>query len=67
MATQSLTIPELEAAKELAIGEPEAAKRISVSERTMFNMRKDGQIPFFKLRNRIMYSPAALAKWIASK
>ena len=62
-----LTISELEDEKMFAIPEPEAAKRLSVSERTMFNMRKDGQIPFLRLRSRIMYSPAALQKWIESQ
>ena len=61
------TIPEPEDEKKLAIPEPEAAEMLSVSGRTMFNMRKDGQIPFFRLRSRIMYSPAALQKWIESQ
>ncbi len=54
-------------ANALLISEREAAEILGVSERTMFNMRQDEQVPFIRLRTRIMYSPAALAKWIESR
>ncbi len=64
---KSLTSDELETEEKLAWTEPVAAKNLSVSERTMFNMRQAGEIPFFRMRSRIMYSPAALQKWIESQ
>ena len=54
-------------AQPLAIPEREAAELLGVSERTLFNMRQDGQIPFLRMRSRIMYSPAALEKWIENR
>ena len=54
-------------AQPLAIPEREAAELLGVSERTLFNMRQDGQIPFLRMRSRIMYSPTALEKWIESR
>ncbi len=54
-------------ANALLISERDAALKLGVSERTMFNMRQDGEVPFVRVRTRIMYSPAALQKWIESR
>jgi excisionase family DNA binding protein len=51
-------------AQPLLISEREAAELFGVSERTMFNMRRDGQIPFVKCRGRIMFRVASLEKWL---
>ena len=54
-------------ANELLFSERVTAEKLGVSERTMFNLRQDGQIPFVRVRTRIMYSPTALEKWIESR
>ena len=54
-------------ANRLLVSEPEAAEILGVSERTMFNMRQDGQVPFVRVRTWVMYSPSALEKWIESQ
>ena len=54
-------------ANRLLVSEREAAEILGVSERTMFNMRQDGQVPFVRVRTRVMYSPTALEKWIESR
>ena len=51
----------------LLYSEIEAAQMLGISARTMFNMRQDKQVPHIRVRNRVMYSPAALAKWIEGK
>ena len=51
----------------LLISERDAAVKLGVSERTLFNMRQDQQVPFVRVRTRVMYSPAALEKWIESR
>lgn len=56
-----------ETAQRLLISEPKAAIKLSVCPRTMHNLRQDGEIPFVRLRGRVLYSPAALEKWIESK
>lgn len=51
-------------AKRLLVSEPEAAKMLGVCERTLFNLRQDGAIPFVPVRSRIMYRVPALEAWL---
>ena len=53
--------------KPLLISEREAAALLGVSERTLFNMRKDGQIPFQRMRGRIMYRVSAMEEWLRER
>ena len=50
--------------KRLIVPEPEAAKMLSVCDRTLFNLRQEGAIPFVRIRSRIMYRVSALEAWL---
>ena len=51
-------------AQQLTISERMAAELLGVSERTLFNLRQDGDIPFIRIRSRIMYRVSALEAWL---
>ena len=59
-----LTAPEPSA---FLISEREAALKLGISSRTLFNLRQAGAVPFVRVRTRVLYSPSALEKWIASQ
>lgn len=61
-------LPSLGAAKDprLLIPEPEAAHRIGgLCLKSMFNLRKRGELPFVKVGSRVMYRPGDLEAWVA--
>ncbi len=53
--------------EKILVGEPEAAAMYSVCERTMFALRKAGEVPYVKLRGRILYPVDELRKCIKDK
>ena len=56
----------VESAK-LAMSEREAAAAIGVSGRTLYTLRAAGELPFFRVGGRVMYSVPALQEWIKSR
>ena len=51
----------------LLICESEAAKLLGISPRSLFSLRKSGQIPCVRLGGRVLYSPAALQAVIEAR
>jgi excisionase family DNA binding protein len=51
----------------LLISQRDAAKALSISERTLWAATKRGEIPYINVGARVLYSPAALAEWIAAR
>jgi len=51
----------------LALSVEETAASLSVSERTIKNWTRDGQIPFVRLGERILYPVDLLREWLADK
>lgn len=51
----------------LLIGELEAARLLNLHPKTLYTLRKRGQIPFVKLDAAVRYSPAALREWITDR
>lgn len=47
----------------ILIDEIEAAEKLGLSPKTLYNMRRAGQLPFVRARGRIMYRVASLEKW----
>ena len=45
----------------------EAAKALSLSERTLFTLRKSGELPAVMVGRAVRFDPADLAKWIQRK
>ena len=52
---------------ELLVDERTAAKLLGISDRHLFTKRTAGEVPFMKIGCRILYSPTALAAWIAER
>jgi excisionase family DNA binding protein len=50
----------------ILVDENEAARLLGLSAKTLYNMRRAGQLPFVRVRGRIMYRPVALEKWAES-
>ena len=42
----------------------QAAKVLSISERTLFTLTQDGQIPAVRFGRSVRYDPADLRRWI---
>jgi hypothetical protein len=51
----------------LLLGEKDAARALGLSPRSLFNLRQHEGLPFLKIGTRVMYSPAALAQWVAKR
>ena len=51
--------------EQLALGCKEAAKVLGISERTLFTLTGQGDIPSFTVGTRRLYSTAALRTWVA--
>jgi excisionase family DNA binding protein len=45
--------------------ERELAEKLQVTVRTIYNMRRDGQIPHMKLRGTVRYPVDQIKQWIA--
>ena len=45
----------------------EAAKRLKVSERTLWQMAKDGDVPHFRVRRQYRFLTSALDEWAVSQ
>ena len=43
----------------------EAARALRLSERTLWARTKAGEIPHVRIGRRVLYSPAALERWLA--
>ena len=43
----------------------EAARALRLSERTLWARTKAGEIPHVRIGRRVLYSPAALERWVA--
>jgi len=43
----------------------EAARSLRLSERTLWARTKAGEIPHVRIGRRVLYSPAALERWLA--
>jgi excisionase family DNA binding protein len=50
--------------KQLLIISREAAKALAISERTLWQLTKDGVIPCVRIGRSVRYSPADLQAWI---
>jgi excisionase family DNA binding protein len=53
--------------KPLAITKKEAARLLSISERTLFQLVADGEIPVVRLKRKVLFRPADLNAWLHSK
>ncbi|MHC2068342.1 helix-turn-helix domain-containing protein [Bremerella sp. T1] len=51
----------------LLISATKAAELLSVSPRTLWALTNEGEIPFVRIRRRVMYSRTALRKWINAR
>ncbi|MCM3746569.1 helix-turn-helix domain-containing protein [Paenibacillus pasadenensis] len=45
----------------------EAAVFIGISKRTMYDMLAKRQIPFVKFRNKYLFRPESLRRWLADQ
>jgi len=48
----------------LLLSPRDAAKALSISEKTLYNYREAGEIPFVRIGRAVRYSPEALRQWI---
>jgi len=53
--------------EQLLLSEREAARLLSVSPRHLFNLRKQGLVPYVNLGGRVLYPRQELATWIAEQ
>lgn len=53
----------METTAQILVNEDEASRLIRVCPKTLFNMRRDGQISFVRARGRILYRVSALEEW----
>lgn len=51
----------------ISINEREASKLLSLSVRTLYTLRKSGEIPHTIIGERVLYSPTELRAWFAEK
>lgn len=51
----------------LAITKREAARLLSISERTLFQLVADGEIPVVRLKRKLLFRLADLESWLRSK
>lgn len=56
-----------EAVDRVLLREPEAARSMGVSIRTLFEMRRRGEIAFVSVGRSVRYRPSALESWAKSK
>ena len=48
----------------LAVSAKEAAKMLAISTRTLWSMTASGEIPFVRIRSRVLYLPDDLREWL---
>jgi len=53
--------------KRMAVDAVEAAKMIGVCERTIRTMTKEQQIPFVRVRGRVLFPIAELKAWLEDR
>jgi len=53
--------------EQLAISKKEAARLLSISERTLFQLVADGEIPVIRLKRKVLFRPTDLKAWLHSK
>jgi excisionase family DNA binding protein len=53
--------------KPLAVGKKEAARLLSISERTLFQLVADREIPMIRLKRKVLFRPIDLNAWLLSK
>ena len=46
---------------------PEAADRLRISERTLYTLREQGEVPAVRIGSRVLYDPRDLAGFIAKR
>jgi excisionase family DNA binding protein len=51
----------------LLIPAPEAARLLSISRRLLWSLTRSGEIPCVRIRRRVLYDPALLRRYIASR
>jgi excisionase family DNA binding protein len=51
----------------IAVSKKEAARLLSISERTLFQLVADGEIPVIRLKRKVLFRPADLNAWLLSK
>ncbi len=64
----SYQIPNRESAENHAfklLSEPEASSALGISKITLQRKRKDGDISFYRVGGRILYSPSHLEEYLA--
>lgn len=47
------------------IAEDEAATTLGISRDTLFRLRKESKIRFYKIRNRVLFSPEQIREFLA--
>lgn len=57
----------MNAQEKILVTEAEAAELLSCSQKTVYNERKAGHLPFVMVRSRPMYRPEAIKKVIADR
>lgn len=53
--------------EKLLIGLHEAARLLSISGRHLWQLVRDGEVPFVRLRGRLLFSPETLRQWIIER
>jgi len=51
----------------MLISQRETARLLGVTDRTVFSLRKSGELPFIKLGSRVLFSRDDLAAFVAKK
>lgn len=51
----------------ILVNSRDAARLLAISERTVFQLRKDGQLPFCKLGGAVRFDRRALLDWVTAK
>jgi excisionase family DNA binding protein len=58
--------PEINPVSPLLVDLVTASAMLSISERTLHAKVKAGAVPFVRIGNRVLFSPAALTEWITN-
>jgi excisionase family DNA binding protein len=48
------------------IAEDEAATALGISKDTLFRLRKESKIRFYRIRNRVLFSPEQIKEFLAN-
>jgi len=59
--------PDSPAPEPLAVGRREAALMLGISERLLWTLTQEGQIPHVRIASRVLYPVAELRRWLEDR